>query len=162
MEREELKAEIRSKSYPGLLNQDTAGVRLDSKEKWRTVYSIEVSGIGFGAGGQSLLSVLGNDFLSSLLGGPPIRLPWWLRVGGGVVCLQCRRPGFNPWVRNIPWRSKWQPTPVVLPGKSHGQRNLVGYTVHGVAESDTTERLHFHHHSAVPSVARTEREELLS
>ena len=75
MEREELKAEIGSKSYPGLLNQDTAGIRLDSKEKWRTVYSIEASGIEFGASGQSFLSVLGKDFLSSLLGGPPIRLP---------------------------------------------------------------------------------------
>ena len=36
-------------------------------------------------------------------------------------------PGFDPWVGKIPWRRKWQPTPVFLPGKSHGQRNLVGY-----------------------------------
>ena len=43
------------------------------------------------------------------------------------VCLQCWRPGFNPWVRKIPWRRKWQPTPVLLPGKPHGQRSLVGY-----------------------------------
>jgi len=35
---------------------------------------------------------------------------------------------FNPWVRKIPWKKKWQPTPVFLPGKSHGQRNLVGYS----------------------------------
>ena len=42
--------------------------------------------------------------------------------------LQCRRPGFNPWVRKIPWRRKWQPTPVFLPGKSSGQRSLVGYS----------------------------------
>ena len=35
---------------------------------------------------------------------------------------QCRRPGFNPWVGKIPWRRKWQPTPVSLPGESHGQR----------------------------------------
>ena len=38
---------------------------------------------------------------------------------------QCRR--FLPWVRKIPWRKKWQPTPVFLPGKSHGQRSLVGH-----------------------------------
>ena len=38
---------------------------------------------------------------------------------------QCRRPGFDPWVRKIPWRRKWQPTPVFLPGESHGQRSLV-------------------------------------
>ena len=35
--------------------------------------------------------------------------------------------GFDPWVGKIPWRRKWQPTPVLLPGKSHGQRCLEGY-----------------------------------
>ena len=35
---------------------------------------------------------------------------------------------FDPWVRNIPWRRAWQPTPVFLPGKSHEQRSLVGYS----------------------------------
>ena len=38
----------------------------------------------------------------------------------------CRRRGFNPWVRKIPWRRKWQPVPVLLPGKFHEQRSLVG------------------------------------
>ena len=51
--------------------------------------------------------------------------------------------GFDPWVRKIPWRRKWQPTPVFLPGKSHGRRSLVGYSPWGRKESDTTERLHF-------------------
>ena len=37
-------------------------------------------------------------------------------------------PGFNLWVRKIPWRKKWLPTPVFLPGESHGQRSLVGYS----------------------------------
>ena len=69
-------------------------------------------------------------------------LPWWLRRLSD--CLQCGRPGFNPWVRKIPWRKKWQSTPVLLPGKSHGQRSLVGYSPWGPKESDTTERLHFH------------------
>jgi len=41
-------------------------------------------------------------------------------------------------------RRKWQLTPVLLPGKSHGQRSLVGYSPWGLEESDTTERLHFH------------------
>ena len=36
-----------------------------------------------------------------------------------------RRCGFDPWVRKDPWRRKWQPTLVFLPGKSHGQRSLV-------------------------------------
>ena len=58
--------------------------------------------------------------------------------------LQCRRPGFDPWVRKIPWRRKWQPTPVYLPGESHGWRSLVGYSPWGRKGSDTTERLHFH------------------
>ena len=39
---------------------------------------------------------------------------------------QCRRPGFDPWVGKIPRRRKWQPTPVFLPGKSHGQRSFAG------------------------------------
>ena len=50
----------------------------------------------------------------------PWCLPWWLRWES--VCLQCRRSGFDPWVGKIPCRRKWQPTPVLLPGKSHGQR----------------------------------------
>ena len=47
------------------------------------------------------------------------------------LCPQCRRPGFDPWVGKIPWRRKWQPTPVLLPGESHGQRSLVGYSPRG-------------------------------
>ena len=35
-------------------------------------------------------------------------------------CRRQRRPGFHPWVRKIPWRRAWQPTPVFLPGESHG------------------------------------------
>ena len=66
---------------------------------------------------------------------------WWLRQSS--VCLQCRRPGFDPWVGKIPWRRKWQSTPVLLPGKSHGQRSLVGYSPWGREESDMTERPHF-------------------
>ena len=40
------------------------------------------------------------------------------------------------------WRRKWQPTPIILPGESHGQRNLVGYSPCGYKESDTTEHTH--------------------
>ena len=63
----------------------------------------------------------------------------------GRVCLKCRRPGFDPWVGKIPWKRKWQPTPVILPGKSHGCRSLTG-TVHGLTELYTTEWLHFPFH----------------
>ena len=49
-----------------------------------------------------------------------------------------KRHGFNPWVGKIPWRRARQPTPVSLPGESHGQRSLVGYCSWGQKESDTT------------------------
>ena len=45
---------------------------------------------------------------------------------------------------HILWRRQWHPTPVLLPGKSHGRRSLVGCSPWGLEESDTTERLHFH------------------
>ena len=62
---------------------------------------------------------------------------WFL--GGSVVkesACQCRRYGFNLWVGKIPWRRKWQPSSIFLPGKSHGQRHLVGYSPWGCKESD--------------------------
>ena len=42
-------------------------------------------------------------------------------------CSRCKRCRFDPWVGKIHWRRKWQPTPVFLPGESHGQRSLAGY-----------------------------------
>ena len=53
-------------------------------------------------------------------------LPWWLRWWR--ICLKFGRPGFDPWVGKIPWRRAWQPAPVFLPGESHGQRSLAGYS----------------------------------
>ena len=50
--------------------------------------------------------------------------------------LQCRRPGFDPWVGKIPWRRERLPIPVFLPGELHGQ-----YNPWGLKESDMTERL---------------------
>ena len=61
-----------------------------------------------------------------------------------TLCLQCGRTGFDPWVRKIPWRRKWQPALVLLPGKYHWWRSLVGYSLWGHKEKDMTERLHFH------------------
>ena len=54
-------------------------------------------------------------------------------------CRSRKRHGFDPWVKKIPWTRKWQTTPVFLPGKSHGQRSLVGYSPWGHKELDTTE-----------------------
>ena len=69
------------------------------------------------------------------LGLTQLGLPRWL--SGKESTRQCRC-GFNPWVGKIPWRRKWQSTPVFLPGKSYGQRSLVGYSPWGHKESDPT------------------------
>ena len=58
--------------------------------------------------------------------------------------VQRKRCRFNPWVRKIRWRRTWQPTPVFLPGKFHGQKNLVGYSPWDHKELDTTEHTHPH------------------
>ena len=71
---------------------------------------------------------------SSVLG-----LLWRLRQQR--VHLQCRRPGFNPWVGKIPQRRAWKPTPVLVPGEPHGQRSLVNLSPWGHRESDTAEQL---------------------
>ena len=69
-------------------------------------------------------------------------------LGGSMVKRIClsnrrrRRLGFDLWVKNIPWRRKWQPTPVFsTPGKSHGQRSLAGFSPWGDKESDMPEQL---------------------
>ena len=49
----------------------------------------------------------------------------------------------NSIIMSLFWRRQWHPTPVLLPGKSHGRRSLVGCSPWGRTESDTTERLHF-------------------
>ena len=66
---------------------------------------------------------------SSILG-----LPWWLRCQR--ICLQCGRPGFDPWVGKIPWRRERLPTPVPWPGEFHGL-----YCPQVRKELDTTEPL---------------------
>ena len=73
-------------------------------------------------------------FLFSFLG-----LPCWL--SGKEPACRCRRRRFNPWVKKIPWRRKWQPTLVFLPGKSHRQRSLASYSPGDHKESDTTQQL---------------------
>ena len=66
-------------------------------------------------------------------------LPRWL--SGKESTCRCQRGGLSPWVQKTPWRRKWQPIPVFLPGESHGQRSLVGYSPRGHKEWDTTEWL---------------------
>ena len=86
---------------------------------------------------------VGKFSLTKLYLERPIRylgLPRWL--SGKEYTCQCQRREFDPWIRKIPWRRKWQPTLVLLPGKSHGLRSLVGYNPWGCKESDTIEQLH--------------------
>ena len=70
-------------------------------------------------------------------------------ASGKELTCQCMRHktwGFDSWVRKIPWRRKWQPTPVFLPGEFCGQRSLVGYNPQARKESDVTEWLSTHQH----------------
>ena len=55
------------------------------------------------------------------------------------LCRRQKRSELDPWVRKIPWRRAWQPTPVFLPEKSHGQRSPMGYSPRGCKELDATE-----------------------
>ena len=72
----------------------------------------------------------------------PLGLPWWLTGKESTYNVgRCGRHRFDPWVGKIPWSRKWQPTLVFLPGQSHGQKSLVGYSPWGHKELDTTERL---------------------
>ena len=66
---------------------------------------------------------------------------WWT---SRMQCRRRRRPEFNPWIRKIPWRRKWQPTPVFLSGISHGQKSLVHYSPWTPKESVMAERTHTH------------------
>ena len=71
--------------------------------------------------------------------------PRWLS-GKDPTC-QCGRHGFDPWVKKIPWRRKWQLTPVFLPGNSMDRGGWRAHGVHGFAKvSDTTEQLNNHLH----------------
>ena len=63
-------------------------------------------------------------------------------TSGKESTCQCRghkRRGFDPWVGKIPWRRAWQLTSVFLPGESHGQSSLVGYSPQGGKELDMTQ-----------------------
>ena len=83
--------------------------------------------IGRSETGQQLLSKKSVKYFKS--GTQYTGLPRWLR--GKESSFQYRRCEFDSWLEKIPWRRKQQPTPVFLPGKSHGQRSLAGYSSWG-------------------------------
>jgi len=68
-----------------------------------------------------------------------MELPQWL--SRKRICLQCKRPRFDSWVGKIPWRRKLQPTPVFLPGESHGKKSLACYSPKRHKELDMAEWL---------------------
>ena len=76
-------------------------------------------------------------------------------------CRRCKRAGFNPWVRKIRWRRAWQPTPVFLPGKFHGQRSLAGYSPWVCKDSDTSEWLNTHCEPSAYWLPQSRQEERL-
>ena len=72
-------------------------------------------------------------------------LPKWL--SGKEVSCQCRKSEFDPWIRKIPWRRKWQPTPIFLAGKSYGQWSREGYSPWGckrVRQDWASTNMHLH------------------
>ena len=99
---------------------------------WRIPGTVEPGGLP-----SMGLHRVGHDW--SNLAAAAAGLPWWL--SGRESACQCRRCGFNPWVRKIPWRRKWQLTPVLLPDESRGQKSQVGYSPRVCKESDMTEQL---------------------
>ena len=85
----------------------------------------------------------GNPLQYSCLENPRDGGAWQAAVHG-VAKSRTWLTGFTLIFTFMHWRRKWQPTPLLLPGESHGQRSLVGCRLWGRTESDTTERLHFH------------------
>ena len=83
---------------------------------------------------------------------PNIRELEWSFPGGSEVKVSACNAGDQgsiPGQGRFPRRRKWQPTPVFLPGESHGRKSLVGYRPPDHNEQDSTERLHFHFHNNI-------------
>ena len=109
---------------------------------------------GLYVGKRSLLSLTSSIKIKTKPNTLPYRslgLPWWLsgkkstcNVGDAGSTHQ-----LDPWVWKIPGRRNWQPTPIFLPGKSHGQRSLDRLQSMGSQESDPTQQLNHHQHHAV-------------
>ena len=68
-----------------------------------------------------------------------------------------KRHGFDPWVGMISWKRKWQPTPVFLPGESHGQRSLADYSPWSHKKRDMTECAHARAHAHTHTHTHTHR-----
>ena len=108
-----------------------------------SVLAWRIPGTGEPGGLPSVGSHRGD--LAAAAAGISLGLPIWLSGKESTCqCRRSRRRGFDPWVRKIPWKRSWQPTPVFLLWKSHGQRSLVGYGQWGHKESNTIQQLSMH------------------
>ena len=88
---------------------------------------------------DKMKSVLSTDLeygAYKIIGGLP---RWYNGQESTCQCRRSKRCEFSPWVQRIPWRRKWQPSQVFLPGESHGERSLVGYRPWGRKDSYMTE-----------------------
>ena len=118
----------------------TSGVSLKDQEKFsweerRLRLRLSTRSRSFILGWPYSLFSRGGTFENKREGVIMIGLSWWLSSKESAC--QCRKCWFNPRVEKIPWRRKWQSTPVFLPGESHEQRSLWA-TAHGVTkESDS-------------------------
>ena len=122
-------------SVPGILQARTLEwVAISFSSAWKWMKWAQITPL---CPSLCLLAIQIFEFCSMQLG-----LPRWL--SGEKPACQCRRRKrlrFHLWVEKIPWRRRWQPTPVFLFEKFHGQRILVGYSPQGHKESDRTEQL---------------------
>ena len=89
------------------------------EEQWKDTAFVQLLRTAAGKASLSFTISLSLLRFMSIEGLPWLR--WWR------ICLWYNIPRFNPWLRKIPWRKKWQHAPVFLPGKFHGERSLVGY-----------------------------------
>ena len=81
-------------------------------------------------------------------------LRWCSGKDSACQCRRRKRQRFNLWVRKTLWNRKWQPAPVFLPGKFHGQRFLVGYSPRSHRKSDMTGSLTKHTHTLLQCTHR--------
>ena len=80
--------------------------------------------------GFTILSLLDFHLCTFYLTITRLGLPRWCSSEGPACqCRRCKRRKFSSWIRRIPWRRAWQPTLVFLPGDSHGQKSLAGYSL---------------------------------
>ena len=107
---------------------------------WRQV-SFQEGFPGSSAGQESACNAEDPSLIPGLGSSPGEGIGYWLQYSWASLLAQMvknlsamQETGFDPWVGTIPWRRAWQPTPVFLPGESHGQRSLVDYSPWGHKE----------------------------